>query len=376
MRNERQIEVARLALAVCGSRGYALAGSLAIQMHDVTGARDSGDVDLFVNELLDDADTVRADVAQALRAAGYHVEQAATWGVTPGAATAQNADIVVSHPEHGMVTLQMVCVTRYIKPADRDGMPVTAIADCLYGKIEVLQSRLSAKDFIDLTLLQAHMGQANTDRYTDLYVTGLAQHQGRPESELQRDLYQALAQVAQIPDEAFAAYGYTPSQAVELRTTILNWADRLAPESHAMRRDTAIASGRVPITYQDAKSALTRMAHSPSMTRLSDQQLSTLRAEATVNLLQAVSARQSTRHSQRQLRPISDELERRAHLTPHERAVEDAVRRAEEAEGMAGGDPNRLGPRGVLGRIKAPPARPADQHQPGHQYPQQPGRQM
>lgn len=167
---------------------------------------------------------------------------------------------------------------------------------------------------------------------------------------------------------------------MELRTTILTWADRLAPEPNAMRRDTAIASGRLPITYQDAKSALTRMAHNPSMTRLSDQQLSTWRAEATANLLQAVSARQSTRHAQRQLHPITEELERRAHLTPHERAAEDAVRRAEEAERMAGGDPGRLAPRGVLGRIKAPAARPADelrhQHQPGHQYPQQPGRQM
>ncbi|MER6618033.1 hypothetical protein [Streptomyces xantholiticus] len=94
--------------------------------------------------------------------------------------------------------------------------------------------------------------------------------------------------MAQVPDEAFAAHGYTPAQAVELRTVFLNWADRLAPESNPIRRDTAIASGHLPITYQDAQTALNRMAHSPSMTRLSDQQLSSWRAEATSNLLHAL----------------------------------------------------------------------------------------
>ncbi|MGX5186252.1 hypothetical protein ACWKT5_26610 [Streptomyces avermitilis] len=345
-----------MALAACGSRGYSLAGSLAMQVHGVRGARDSDDVDLFVNRLLDDADTVRQDVTQALRAAGYHVEHAATWGVTDGVATAQNGKLVVSHPDHGTVNLEMVCVTRYLKPIDRDGMPVTAIGECLYRKIEALQNRLGAKDFLDLALLQAHMGQANADRYIGIYITALAQHQGRPESELQQDLYQAFAQVAQVPDEAFAAYGYTPAQAVEVRTAILTWADRLAPEANPMRRDTAIASGHLTITYQDAQAALNRMAHSPSMTRLSDQQLSSWRAEVTTSLLQAMATRQSTHSAQQQLHPISGELERRAQLTPHERAAEDAVRRAEEAEQMAGGDPGRLGPLGVLVRLKPPPS--------------------
>ncbi|MGW2110028.1 hypothetical protein [Streptomyces sp. NPDC001948] len=378
MRNEQQLEVACLALAACGSRGYALAGSLAMQVHRVAGARDSDDVDLFVNQLLDDADTVRYDVAQALRAAGYHVEQTTTWGVTDGVAAGQNGDMVVSHPDHGTVNLQMVCVTRYLKPVERDEMPVTAIGECLYRKIEALQNRLGAKDFLDLVLLQAHMGQANADRYVGMYVTGLAQHRGCPESELQQGLYQAFAQVAQVPDEAFAVYGYTPAQAVELRTSILNWADRLAPDSNPMRRDMAIAAGRLPITYQDAQAALTRMAHSPSMTRLSDQQLSSWRAEATTNLLQAMSARLSTQHAQRQLNPISGELKRRAKLTPRERAAEDAVRRAEESEQMAGGDPGRLGPLGVLVRLEPPspstppPDRPAEgvrhqQHHRAHQ---------
>lgn len=355
MKNEQQLEVARLALDACGSRGYALSGSLAMQVHRVAGARDSDDVDLFVNQLLDDADIVRHDVAQALRSAGYHVEQAATWGVTPDAATAQNGEMVVSHPDHGTVNLQMVCVTRYLKPTDRDGMPVTAIGECLYRKIEALQNRLGAKDFLDLALLQEHMGQANADRYISLYVTGLSQHQRRPESELQQELYQAFAQVAQVPDEAFAAYGYNPAQAVELRTAVLNWADRLAPESNPMRRDTAIAAGHLPITYQDAQAALNRMAHSPSITRLSDQQLSSWRAEVTSNLLHAMSTRQSPQRAQQQLHPISGELERRAQLTPHQRAAEDAVRRAEEAEQMHGGDPGRLGPLGILVRLKPPP---------------------
>ncbi|MEU7195535.1 nucleotidyl transferase AbiEii/AbiGii toxin family protein [Streptomyces xinghaiensis] len=374
-----------MALAACGSRGYSLAGSLAMQVHGVADARESNDIDLFVNELLDDADTVRQDVTQALRAAGYHVEQVATWGVTDGVTAAQNGELAVSHPDHGTVNLQMVCVTRYLMPVDRDGMPVTAIGECLYRKIEALQNRLGAKDFLDLALLRTHMGQVNTDRYIGMYVTGLAQHQGRPESELRQDLYQAFAQVAQIPDEPFAAYGYTPAHTVELRTAILTWADDLAPESNPMRRDAAIASGHLPITHHEAQAALTRMAHSPSTTRLSDQQLSSWRAAATSSLLRAMSTRQSTQHAQQQLHPISDELERRAQLTPHERAAEDTVRRAEEAERAAGGDPGRLGPRGILARLKPTPTptaspRPgpsAEQHLRAHQDVQpHPGRQV
>ncbi|MEE1736433.1 hypothetical protein PUR49_07960 [Streptomyces sp. BE147] len=354
MKADEQLNVARIALATSGSRGYTLAGSLALREHRVAGARDSDDVDLFVNQPLDDADTVRDNVAQALRGAGYHVEQAATWGVTPDAAPPQNGEFLVTHPDHGTVTVQMICNIRYLKPADRNGMPLNAIGQCLYDKMAALQNRLQAKDFIDLSLLQAHMGQTNADRYVGMYVTGLAQYQGRPEAALQLDLYQSFVQVAQIPDEAFAAYGYTPAQAVQLRTTVLTWADRLAPESNPMLRDTAIASGHLPITYLDAQDALNRMAHSPSMTRLSDQQISSWRAEVTWTLLHAISTRQSTWQAQQQLHPISGELKRRAQLTPHERAAEDAVRRAEEAELMAGGDPGRLGPLGVLVRLKPP----------------------
>ncbi|MEW2493792.1 hypothetical protein AB0942_09620 [Streptomyces nodosus] len=358
MRNEDQLQVARVALAACGSRGYALGGSLAMQVHGVVGTRDSGDVDLLVNELLDDADAVRDQVAQALRRAGYHVEHQVSWGVTSDAAGTQNSEMRVSHPEHGTIHLQMVCLARYMKPVDRDGMPVIEIGDCLYRKIKALENRLGAKDFIDLALLQQHMSQTNADRYIRTYVTGMAQLEDRPEAEVARDLYQAYVQVAQIPDEAFAAYGYTPAQAVEIRTAVLTWADRLAPAANPMRRDTGIASGHLPITRQDAEAALNRMAHDPSMTRLSDQQLSSWRAEVTASMLKALSARQNLGHLRQQLQPIAGELERRAELTPYERAAEDAVRRAEEAEEMPGGDPGRLGPLGVLVRLKSPSTAP------------------
>lgn len=355
MNGDQQLSVARIALAACGERGYALAGNLALHVHRVTGVRDADDVDIFVNQLIDDADTVRQDVAATLTAAGYHVETAATWGYHPDATSRQNGELLISHPDHGSTTLQMVCVTRYLKPVDRDGMPVTAIGECLYRKIEAVQNRLEVKDFIDLVLLHTHMGQRNADRYIDMYVNGIAQHEGRPQAELSRDLYQALAQVSQIPDMAFAAYGYDNSQAVQLRTTILAWADRLAPQLNPMSRDPAIASGRTLMTHQDAQAALARMACNPPLTRLSDQQLSTWRAEVTTNLLRAVSGQGKVEEAQQQLQPISSELARRAELTPHERAAEDAVRRAEEAESMAGRDPARLGPHGVLDILAPPP---------------------
>lgn len=358
MRTEHQLQVARLALDTCGSRGYVLAGSLALHVHDVAGARDPDDIDLFVNELLDDAEAVRGQVTQALSAAGYHVDELAAWGRLPDVESTQNAYLRVSHPQHGTARLQMICMARYLKPVERFGMPVSAIGECLYRKIESLQNRIEAKDFIDLVLLRDHMSQANADRYIRMYVKAMAHYDGRPEGEVARDLYQAYVQVAQIPDEAFSAYDYTSAQAVEIRTTILAWADHSAPPSASLRRDTALAAGSLPITYQDVEAALHRMAHDPSITRLSDQQLSTRRAEATTELLQAVSDGHATAGPQQRLQPISDELQRRATLTPQDRAAEDAVRRAEASERMVGGDPGRLGPHGVLARLRPPPPAP------------------
>ncbi|GAA1193565.1 nucleotidyl transferase AbiEii/AbiGii toxin family protein [Streptomyces rhizosphaericus] len=358
MNREQQLEIARIALTACAERGYALAGSLALHVHRVAGARDADDIDLFVNQILDDADTVRQEVAQTLRTAGYQVQVAATWGYSSATASAQNGELTVSHPQHSTsTTVQMACMARSLKPVNRAGVTVYAIGECLYHKIEALQDRLQAKDFIDLVLLQAHMNQLDTDRYISMYIRGIAHYEGRPETETARDLYQAFAQVAQIPDEAFDVYGYTSAQAVDLRTIILAWAERLVPQFHPMRRDIAVAAGRVAITHQDAQRALARMACNPWLTRLSDQQLSTWRAEATSTLMRDVADRGSTQHTRQQLHPITDELGRRARLTPHERAAEDAVRRAEEAELMAGGDPSRLGPRGVIARLK-PPAPP------------------
>ena len=358
MRTEQQLQVARLALATCGSRGYVLAGSLALHVHDVAGARDPDDIDLFVNELLDDAEAVRGQVTQALSAAGYHVDELVAWGRLPDLESPQNAHLTVSHPQHGTARLQMICMARYLNPVERFGMPVSAIGECLYRKIESLQNRLEAKDFIDLVLLRDHMSQANADRYIRMYVQAMAHYDGRPEAEVARDLYQAYVQVAQIPDEAFSVYDYTSAQAVEIRTTILAWADHSAPPSDAMRRDTALAAGSLPITYQDVEAALHRMAHDPSITRLSDQQLSTRRAEATTELLQAVSDGHATTGPQQRLQPISDELQRRATLTPQDRAAEDAVRRAEASERMGGGDPGRFGPHAVLQRLRPPSPAP------------------
>ena len=353
MNREAKLEVARIVLGVCASRGYHLSGSLALHVHGVRGARESDDIDLFTHKVLD-ADSVRAAVLAALRERGYQAEVTRTGAPHPLAQCDQNADLLVSHSQYGTVSVQMVRMDHYFEPEIVNGIPVAALGDLLYNKLEAQQKRAAAKDYVDLTALREHLGPEAVDSYISDYVTGIAQVRGVPEEDIAEQLYLRLAQAAEVPDEAFAVYGLDAVHATQTRTEMLAWGERIMPEQHNVHRmEPRLAVGLEAMTRQEAQVSLKRVAGGGQLAMLSYPQLSTVRGEA---VAKAVDARRELERAaaaaaqgqelpdnldeqMRQAQAAADEVERinqeirrRARLTARQRAEEAAVRRAVAGE--------------------------------------------
>ena len=310
METAHKAAIARTALAACGDQGYAVAGSLAMWLHEVDGARNPDDIDLFTNKLVD-GEAVRGNVRAALEAAGYRTEQLVAWNTHPDAVGPQNAKLRVSHPEQGSVVIDMIRAPRYVPAVEHGGMPVRAVPELLYSKLQALDNRTVAKDFIDLAALHARLGD-RTDRYLANYVNGYGTKvRGLPPERFAAELRDKLAQVEQLPDEAFAAYGLTAEQTSRVRGWVNDLANRLAP------------------AQQEADQ---------NMAALSDQQLAVWREQTTQTLRQAeamvrqapdeqalAQAQQFVGANQAQIQRIDTEISRRAQAAstqpPHEQAA-------------------------------------------------------
>ncbi|MEU1627739.1 nucleotidyl transferase AbiEii/AbiGii toxin family protein [Streptomyces sp. NPDC020096] len=334
METAHKIAVARTALAACADHGYAVAGSLAMQLHQVDGARDPDDIDLFTNKLVD-GEAVRGGVRAALEAAGYHTEQLVAWSTHPDAVGPQNAKLRVSHPEQGSVVIDMVRAPRYVPAADHAGMPVRAVPELLYSKLQALDNRIAAKDFIDLAALQARLGD-RTDSYLASYVNGYGTKVRRlPPEQFTEELRGRLAQIQQVPDEAFAAYGLTAEESSRVRESAHALANRLAPPPARAQHqpDQAVSVRQQPLQHDQAvpDEAARQMA------ALSDQQLTIWREQTSQTLRQAESlvqrapdeqalthAHQLVDANRAQIQRIDTEIGRRAQSAadqpPHEQA--------------------------------------------------------
>jgi hypothetical protein len=230
------------------------------------------------------------------------------------------------------------------------GMPVAAIGDLLYGKLEAPEHRLAAKDFVDLVVLRRHLGQGDFDSYLDDYVSGIAGLRQLPETQVREDLYIRLAQVADIPDAAFTAYGLDPPAVTLLRANLLAWADRIAPvELNPSRLEPGVAAVLEALGQGDVLATLARLARADSLALIAAPELSSQRGQV---LERALSASYGLRQLAEQLpegapvppdaaeamrrvqelieevQRITLEIQRRARLTALQRAEEAAVRRA------------------------------------------------
>jgi hypothetical protein len=310
--------IARTALAACADQGYAVAGSLAMYLHQVDGARQPDDIDLFTNKLVN-GEAVRGNVRAALEAAGYHTEQLVAWSTHPDGGGPQNAKLRVSHPEQGSVVIDMVRAPRYLRATEQGGMPVRAVPELLYSKLQALDNRVVAKDFIDLAALHTRLGD-RTDRHLANYVNGYGTKVRRlPAQRFAEELRGRLAQVQQLPDEAFAAYGLTAEETSRVRGSVAALADRLAPERYGA--DQANEVSREPRHQSQAA-----VAEADRQTAaLSDQQLAVWREQTVQTLRQAEAmvqqapdeqalayARQFVDANQAQIQRIDGEISRRA----------------------------------------------------------------
>ncbi|MFC3587968.1 hypothetical protein ACFOSC_29665 [Streptantibioticus rubrisoli] len=314
METAHKAAIARTALAACADQGYAVAGSLAMWLHEVDGARVPDDIDLFTNKLVN-GEEVRGNVRAALEAAGYRTEQLVAWSTHPDAVGPQNAKLRVSHPEQGSVVIDMIRGPRYVPLTEQSGMPVRAVPELLYSKLQTLDNRVAAKDFIDLAALHARLGD-RTDRYLANYVNGYGTKVRRlPPERFAEELRGRLGQIQQLPDEAFAAYGLTAEQTSRVRESVGGLANRLAPAQAQPQRgaDQAIDASREPRQHDQVAAAL------------SDQQLAVWREQTTQTLRQAeamvrqapdehalAQARQFVGANQAQIQRIDGEISRRA----------------------------------------------------------------
>jgi len=354
---ETKLLIARIVLEACRQRGYQLSGSLALHAQGVAGAREPDDIDLFTDRILD-ADVVRAAVCTALRAAGFSVEVTRTRAFHPLAGSDQNADLRVRHPSLGEVTVQMARMPRYFDSVQAAGMPVAALGELLYSKLEAPGTRVAAKDYIDLAVLTRHLGQEAVDSYIADYVAGIAEARQVAADQVALQLYQSLAQAADVPDQAFVGYGLDALLAAQARAALLVWADRILPaQRNEQRIDPRIGSGLEALAREVARASLLRVSGAGRLALLTNPQLSSVRGSA---VAEAAAARRAVEESTRtagQGQPPSDELaeqirrsielaeqvvritmelQRRIRLTEQQRAQEAAVRRAiagERADG-------------------------------------------
>ncbi|MEU5633784.1 nucleotidyl transferase AbiEii/AbiGii toxin family protein [Streptomyces rishiriensis] len=349
MNTDGMLAVARIVLSACGPNGYHLSGSLALHALGGAGARPAHDIDVFTDQV-QDTPAVRAAVAGALAAHGYRVEEVRTWAFHPLVQCDQNSDLLVTHAEYGAVTVQMARMPRYFDSRSAVGMPVAAIGDLLYGKLEAPEHRLAAKDFVDLAVLHRHLGRRDVDSYLDDYASGIAGLRQLPEPQVREDLYVRLAQVTDLPDAAFAGYGLDPQAVTQLRADLLAWADRIAPaELNPSRLEPDVATGLEGLNQGDVLATLARLARADSLALLTPPELSSRRGQAMDRALtasyglrelaeqlpegapvppDAAEAMHRVQELIEEVQRITLEIQRRSRLTALQRAEEAAVRRA------------------------------------------------
>lgn len=263
MHEDEKWQIARIALDAVGERyDYALAGSMALRAHGLA-ERPVDDIDLFnMPDTGTDAVQARTEVIAALTAAGYQVEVEKVWAMD------QAANLNVRDPERldvAPVTIQMVPMEMRYFPADIDGIRVMSVQDCVQMKAEAVAWRTEAKDYVDLSEMNAMLGAEVVDEY-------LA---ANPHPVNEVVFRSQLGKVAEIPDEKFAVYAVDAFKAAEVRQNILSWAGELASaKPNPLAVDAAgPAAGISALLPNQAEEAADRIAENSPQSLMTDHEL-------------------------------------------------------------------------------------------------------
>ncbi|MBP1785770.1 putative nucleotidyltransferase component of viral defense system [Micromonospora sp. HB375] len=208
-----QHEVARIALAVAGRHGFALAGGQALIAHGI-GARPTEDVDLFTD--LDGGVTAAAELVHAtLLDAGFQVETIAEPTELDDAFYGFEHDMTEFEVRRDdrTVRLQLVRFARSASPIVLDVGPVLHLDDVIGTKVAAMVTRAQPRDYIDVA--------AALRRYSRNDLVDLAR---RADPALTDEEFQdALQRLDRLPDTVFALYRLTPAEIHDLRHAFSEW---------------------------------------------------------------------------------------------------------------------------------------------------------
>ena len=203
--------VTRIALAVSGSSGFALAGSGAIREHGVI-SRLSEDVDLFTSSTDEGAFSAAVDrVMAALDTADYRVDVMRR--------TEQFARLRVRTTDGQQVDIDMGMDWREAEPVTLNVGPVLSIQDAVGNKVSALYSRAEARDFFDVDAIRS------SGLYTDAELIASASERD-PGFEAHLFVTQ-LERVNRFTEEDLEEYGVDAAELAAIKQRLGSWATQL-----------------------------------------------------------------------------------------------------------------------------------------------------
>lgn len=203
--------LARVALHVAASYGFALAGGYAVQAHGFLD-RPSADVDLFAEA------SAQFDFPEAIDTviAAYQRDGLETYAE---ARSSSFARLIVSGGEE-QARVELGVDWRMNEPVHLAIGPVLHADDAVANKVCALFGRAEIRDYVDVAAI------LSSGRYSDDDLVRLA-----AEHDPGFDLAwftEALAAVDRIPDTGFAEYGLDPAAAAALRARMHTWAKKIS----------------------------------------------------------------------------------------------------------------------------------------------------
>ncbi|MFI5839642.1 nucleotidyl transferase AbiEii/AbiGii toxin family protein [Catenuloplanes sp. NPDC051500] len=209
-----RVELARRALEVADSHGFALGGGQALVAHGLV-QRPTEDVDLFTDREGGVRDALPV-VRDALSACGFDVAHAV--GETDLSDTFYGMDdafeelsVTVGEAE---VQMSLACMPRQRPPVLMELGPVVHLDDLLGSKFCALTGRNETRDYIDVAAALAN-------GFTRDQLLALA-HEHEPDLS-GADIAAAMRRLDDLDDDEFADYGLDRAATDRLRSAFAAW---------------------------------------------------------------------------------------------------------------------------------------------------------
>jgi hypothetical protein len=209
-----RVELAKRALEVADSHGFALGGGQALVAHGLV-QRPTEDIDLFTDREGGVRDALPA-VRDALSACGFDVTHAV--GEVGLSETFYGMDdafeelaVKVGEAE---VQMSLACMPRQRPPVQMELGPVVHLDDLLGSKFCALTGRNETRDYIDVAAALANGFQRDQ-------MLALA-HEHEPDVS-DADVAAAMRRLDDLDDDEFADYGLDRTAVDQLRSTFADW---------------------------------------------------------------------------------------------------------------------------------------------------------